>query len=177
MIWALVMRLSEAGELVFFGSGFVGACAAVVEEFGEPGCSAPACAGGLDDGEQRSRDGIEAGFGNLLREFFVALHGVEEGDVVDAELGSGLAEGEAVGHQAEDAALGQIVELEGAAAADGAVGKSGRVGEGVSGSELFTGVLVGVVNNSGGFGGLDGDVLIGSDGYNENAVKGLWRWG
>jgi hypothetical protein len=82
-----------------------------------------------------------------------------------------------VGHQAENAAFGQFVELEGSAATDGTVWKRGRVGEGERGSELFTGILGCVVNNSGGFGGLDGDVLVGGEGDNENAVKGLRRGG
>ena len=83
-------------EGAFFGGGFWGADAAVVEEFGEPGGGAPAGAAGLDDGEERLGDGVEAGFGDLLGELLVALHGVEQCLMMDAELGGGLAEREAV---------------------------------------------------------------------------------
>jgi hypothetical protein len=83
-----------------------------------------------------------------------------------------------VGHQAEDAAFGKVVELEGAAAAEGARwnGFGWRSGGGHSPPYgLFTGVWVCVVNYSGGFGGLEGDVMVGGDGDNEKAVKGLRR--
>ena len=110
-------------ELVFFGGGFVDAGTAVVEEFCEPGGGAPVGAAGLDDGEERLGDGIEAGFGDLLGELLVALEGVEDGDVMDAELGGGLAEGEAVGHEAEEATFGEVIEGDGTAAAERARGR------------------------------------------------------
>src|SRR5438874_12120937 len=89
---------ADAVELVLFGGGFVATGAAVVEEFGEPGGGAPVGAAGLDDGQERLRNGIEAGFGDLLSELFVALHGVEQRLMMHAELRRRLAERKAVGH-------------------------------------------------------------------------------
>src|SRR5690348_1952556 len=103
---------ARALELAFLGRDFVGARAAVVEEFGEPGGGTPIRAAGLNDGKKRLRDGIEPGFGDLLGELFVALHGVEDRSMMHAELSGSLAERKPVGHQAEDATFEQIVEQE-----------------------------------------------------------------
>jgi hypothetical protein len=67
-------------------------------------------------------DGVETGFGDLLGEFIVAFHRVEDGLMVHAELCGRLATGEARGHEAQNAAFGQVVKLWGLAAAEGARG-------------------------------------------------------
>jgi hypothetical protein len=73
------------------GSG--GFVAAFFEEFGEPSGGAPTVTAGLDDGHERLGHGVEAGFGDLLRKLLVTFHGGDQGGVVQAELGGGLAEG------------------------------------------------------------------------------------
>lgn len=150
---------------------------ACVEIFGEPSGGAPVGAAGMDDGEERLRNRVEAGFADLLGEFFVAFEGVEEGLVMDAELGSGLAEGEAVGHETEEAAFGEVVEFCRAAAAEGAGGEGG--GEwgtrGRGDREIFAGGGGGVANYSG-VGIRDRSAgFVGGDRHNENVVRGLWR--
>lgn len=121
----------------------------------------------------------------MLRKFFVALEGVEQRLMVDAELSGGLAEREAVGHEAEKAALGHVVELNGAPAADGAGGNEISGGLWWAGGnwrclvppyglrQFFAEGRGRVANYSGLLGGLSGDFIAGSDGYNQNAIKRL----
>src|SRR5438309_10471045 len=95
---------SRALDFAFFGRRLVGFGPAVVEEFGEPGGGPPVGATGLNDSEQRLRDRIQTGFGDLLGEFFVTLQGVEERDMMDAQLSGRLPEREAVRHEPEKTA-------------------------------------------------------------------------
>ena len=136
--------MAGGGKGSFFGGRFLGLGLAVLEEAGEPGGGAPTGAAGADDGDEGLGEGVEAGFGDLLGELLVALEEIENGDVVDAELRGGLAEGKSVGDQTEQTALGEFVERWGAAAADGANGDKfwGERG----GSGLFTGRMGLVVN-------------------------------
>ena len=44
----------------------------------------------MNDGEQRLRDRIQTGFGDLLSEFFVTLEGVEKRHMMNAQLSGRL---------------------------------------------------------------------------------------
>src|SRR5688500_14496891 len=87
----LEAMLLRAGflEFVFFWGACVGAGAAVVEEFGEPGGRAPVFATGLDDDDQRLGNGVQAGFGDLLGELLAVLEAVQDRLMVNADLRGG----------------------------------------------------------------------------------------
>src|SRR5437868_5675710 len=95
--------------------------------------------------------------------------------MMDAELRGGLTERQAVGHQAEEAASGEVVELDGPAAANGP--RPDLIGIQRDIFDFFARGLVVVANNSGVTSGLNRNLLVGRDRHNQNAVRGLRRFG
>src|SRR5438128_1365028 len=93
--------------------------------------------------------------------------------MMNAELCGSLTKGEAVRHQAEQAALGEVVKLDGSAAADGAARDLIGIERGIF--DFFARGLVVVANNSGVTSALNRNLLVGRDRHNQNAVRGLWQ--